>query len=543
MLPADVYARFMRAQGHEVLFFCATDDHGTPAELAAAKKGQDVSTFCQEQHEIQKDIYARFGLSFDHFGATSRPENHELTQHIARKLQENGYFEVRSIEQLYSHTDGRFLPDRYVEGTCPHCGYDKARGDQCENCTKVLDPTDLVNPRSAISGSTELEVRKTSHLYLRLDKAQDSLRTWVESKTDWPQLTKSIALKWLDEGLAPRAMTRDLNWGIPVPTDTFGEELAGKVFYVWFDAPIGYIGATKEWANKNGQPEAWQDWWQSKDVTYTEFMGKDNVPFHTIIFPAMLMGTGEPWTLVDHLKSFSWLTYYGGKFSTSQGLGVFTDQALELLPADLWRYYLMSRVPESDDSSFTWQDLQAVVNKDLADVLGNFVNRTVQFSLKKYGEKIPTGGTWGVAEDNFAKDLTARFEAYTKHMNAMEFRKALHELREIWARGNEYLATVEPWQTYKNDPDQAALQLRTALNAMPLFAAAAAPIIPTIAAKVMTLFGNSLPTNWPTDITAALQASTSGQALHPLEGVLIQKLEDDQIAAWAAHFGGAQAAA
>ncbi|MFF9667204.1 methionine--tRNA ligase, partial [Streptomyces althioticus] len=345
MLPADVYSRYLRQTGHEVLFICATDEHGTPAELAAQEAGLPVAEFCAQAHEAQKAVYDGFGLSFDHFGRSSSPQNREITQEIARELQRNGFIEERSIRQVYSNTDGRFLPDRYIVGTCPHCGYDKARGDQCENCTRVLDPTDLLEPRSAISGSADLEVRQTRHLFLLQSKLTGEVERWIaDHGDDWPVLASSIARKWLTEGLQDRSITRDLEWGVPVPADVWPELAAeGKVFYVWFDAPIEYIGATKEWADAApAERRDWKSWWYEADesVRYTQFMAKDNVPFHTVMFPATILGSRRPWKKVDYVKAFNWLTYYGGKFSTSQKRGIFTDVALELLPADYWRYFL-----------------------------------------------------------------------------------------------------------------------------------------------------------------------------------------------------------
>ena len=450
-LPADLYARFMRARGHEVMFLCATDEHGTPAELAAAKARKPVADYCAEMHEVQAELARGFRLSFDHFGRSSSPENHRLTQHLAGRLKAAGLISEVSEKQVYSNADGRFLPDRYIEGTCPNCGYDRARGDQCENCTKQLDPTDLIDPRSAISGSTDLEVRETKHLFLRQKAMRDQLRAWIQSKTDWPVLTTSIALKWLDDGdgLQDRGITRDLDWGIAVKDggrDWPGME--GKVFYVWFDAPIEYISATAEWAHARGLgDEAWERWWREDKgaayVRYVEFMGKDNVPFHTLSFPATLMGANfdgsEPWKLVDYIKSFNYLNYDGGQFSTSQGRGVFMDQALSILPADYWRWWLLSHAPESSDSEFTWENFQASVNKDLADVLGNLVSRVTKFCRSKFGEVVPEGGAPGPREDKLIADLSEKLRSYEHLMQAMEVRKSAAELRALWVLGNEYL--------------------------------------------------------------------------------------------------------
>ncbi|TMB92255.1 MAG: methionine--tRNA ligase, partial [Chloroflexi bacterium] len=351
MLPADVYARYMRQRGHDVLFMCATDEHGTPAELAAAEAGLEVAEYCTREHRIQADLGARFGLSWDHFGRSSSPQNAELTRHFAERLRDNDMLDERITDQVYSLDDGRFLPDRYIIGTCPVCDYDRARGDQCENCATLLEPAQLINPRSAISGSTNLEVRPTKHLFIRQSRMADRVRAWIDSKRDWPVLVTSIARNWLNVGLEDRSITRDLKWGIPVGWPGYED----KVFYVWFDAPIEYLGATKEWADLDPQQRDWRSWWDSAgDVRYVQFLGKDNIPFHSINFPITIMGSGEPWKLVDYIKGFNYLTYYGGKFSTSQQRGVFMDAAIDLLPADFWRYTLLANAPESDDSEFTW---------------------------------------------------------------------------------------------------------------------------------------------------------------------------------------------
>ena len=494
MLPADVYARYLRARGNEVLYICATDEHGTPAELAAAEAGMPVAEFCLDAHDLQKRIYAGFEMSFDYFGRSSSKQNAQLTQEIARELNKNGYIEERAIKQVYSPTDGRFLPDRYVEGTCPKCGYDRARGDQCEHCTSVLDPTDLINPRSAISGATDLEVRETKHLYLLQSKLQPQVEAWLaEHSGDWPLLSTSIAQKWLKEGLQDRAITRDLDWGVPVPADVWPDLAAeGKVFYVWFDAPIEYIGATWEWADANSTN--WKSWWRldegAADVNYTQFMAKDNVPFHTVMFPATEIGTGEPWKMVDYVKGFSWLTYYGGKFSTSQKRGIFTDASLELFPADYWRYYLIANAPESDDASFTWEGFASTVNKDLADTLGNFVNRVLALNAKNFGGEVPAGGEPGQAEAELTAEVRARLAEFEAAMDALEFRKAAQALRALWSAGNGYLVVKEPWKQLKVDRDAGALTLRTALGLIKLYGVISAPLIPATAANLRAVFAD-----------------------------------------------------
>lgn len=541
MLPADVYARFKRAQGNEVLFICATDEHGTPAELAARAAGQTVEQYCEEQHVIQKNAGAEFGLSFDHFGRSSGPENERLTQHFAWALEAKGLIEERTDRQIYSIDDQRFLPDRYVEGVCPNCGYEKARGDQCDSCGRLLDPIDLKEPYSAISGSRNLEVRETKHLYLLQSKLQRKIADWVASKDGWPALTKAIANKWIKEGLQDRTITRDLYWGVPVEKDGVARPgFEHKVFYVWFDAPIEYIGATEEWANAHG--ENWRRWWRldegADDVTYVQFMGKDNVAFHTVSFPCTILGSEEPWKLVDTLKSLNWLTWYGGKFSTSQNRGIFMDQALELLPADYWRWHLMANAPESDDASFTLEHFASVVNKDLADVLGNFVNRITRFCAAKFGEAVPDGGDYGATEEKLIADLDGKIKAYTDYLEAMEFRKAFAELRGIWVAGNEYLQVAAPWTAFKTDPKRAAAAVRAGLNLIVLFAALSRPVIPFTADRMFAVFGldPEKAGTWPTDAKAALQVLKPGHKFS-LPEVLFKKIEDEQVAEWRERFG------
>jgi len=543
MLPADVFARFQRLRGHEVLYICATDEHGTPAELAAQAAGVSVKAYCDEQHEIQRAAGEGFGLSYDFFGRSSSPENAALTQHFAHALEANGLIEERSSKQVYSIADGRFLPDRYVEGTCPHCDYEKARGDQCDNCGRLLDPVDLKTPYSAVSGSREIEIRDTRHLFLLQSKMQDEIRAWVESSTDWPPLAKSIALKWLDEGLRDRAITRDLSWGVPVtlPDGSVRPGFEEKVFYVWFDAPIEYIGATQEWAKAHG--DDWQRWWHTdtgaQDVEYVQFMGKDNVAFHTVSFPVTLIGSGEPWKKVDRLKAFNWVTWYGGKFSTSQKRGVFMDQALELLPADYWRWYLMANAPEGSDAAFTWEGFQSSVNSDLANVLGNFVNRITKYCVSKFDGELPGAGEAGPDEGWMQAELETGLKEITRHYEAMEFRKAAAATRALWAAGNEYLTRAEPWVKYKSDVDAAAVGVRTGLNLAVIFAIIAQPLIPSAAATILDAIGvPEADRSWPDAGDKSLLDALPHGIEISAPPVLFQKIEDAQVAEWTERFGG-----
>ena len=547
MLPADVYSRFQRLRGHDVTYICATDEHGTPAELAAQAMGIPVQQYCDEQYEIQRSAGEGFELSYDWFGRSSKPANHALTQQFAHDLEAAGLIEERVSKQVYSIDDGRFLPDRYVEGTCPHCGYEKARGDQCDNCGRLLDPVDLKNPYSSVSGSRNIEIRDTRHLFLLQSKLQDTIRAWIDKKGGiWPHLARSIALKWLDEGLRDRAITRDLSWGVPVtsPDGSVREGFEDKVFYVWFDAPIEYIAATQEWGEASG--ENWEALWNTEkgaeDTEYVQFMGKDNVAFHTVSFPSTLLGSGKPWKTVDKLKAFNWVTWYGGKFSTSQERGVFMDQALELLPADYWRWYLIANAPESSDAEFTWEGFQAAINSDLANVLGNFVNRITKYTSSKFEGQVPSAGSPGEDEAWIAKELSTRLSSLIEHYEDMEFRKAASETRAIWAAGNEYLTRAAPWVKYKDDVDAAAIGVRTGLNLAVIFGIIAQPIIPQTAAKILDAL--NIPEdnrNFPSpDDAGLLDALPHGLLITPPD-VLFSKIEDEHVTEWTEKFGGSDA--
>jgi methionyl-tRNA synthetase len=525
LLPADVHARFRRQVGDEVLFICGTDEHGTPAELGAIEAGEDVRHYCDAQHAIQADIYRRFGLSFDHFGRSSCRQNHALTQHFYRRLDAAGLIEERPVRQVWSSIDRRFLPDRYVLGTCPHCGSAAARGDQCDACGTLLDPADLLQPRSALSGDTGVELRATRHSFLRQSLLVDRLDAWVGTRTGWPAFVTALARSWLTSDLRDRCITRDLSWGVPVPG------AANKVFYVWFDAPIGYIAATQEWAEGDPARRNWKDWWwQADDISYIQFLGKDNVPFHAVSFPATLIGSGEPWKTVDVIKGFHWLTYEGGKFSTSRRRGIFTDAALEELPADLWRWWLIANAPETSDTDFTVSRFAADVNKDLADVFGNLVNRVVCFSAQAFGGRVPGEGKAGEREHALSAEIGTRVARLRTHHEALEFRQAAAETRAVWARANAYVQETAPWT---------AIVTRTALNLVRLSAVLAWSIVPTLAGQVLSALGEDAPIpRWPEHAGSGLALDLhAGQPIGPI-GPLVVKLGAADIARLSQRFAG-----
>jgi len=483
MLPADVYARYLRQRQERVLFICGTDDHGAPAEIAALDAGQPVAVYCQKMYQMQKEIYMRFNLSFDYFGQTSTESNKTLTQQMFNDLERNGYILEKTIEQFYSITDKRFLPDRYIIGTCPKCNYEKARGDQCDGCGALLDPLNLKNPSSSLSPSDKLELRSTKHLFLDLPKLQSKVEEWSRRLENPSKLVAGIIRKWLEEGLEARCISRDLDWGIPIPK--LGYE--GKVFYVWFDAPNGYISITMDWAKQKNSPDAWKEWWEDQEnVYYTQFMAKDNVPFHAVMWPAILLGAGRPLTMVEHIKGFNWLNYDGGKFSTSQNRGVFTDQALELFPVDYWRYYLMATVPESNDSSFSFESFARVINNDLANSLGNFISRVLTLITKYFNGVVPEHTIKTVSADVLKKAQILCNNLDQAHAE-LKYREVVNNMRALWSLGNEYLTHMQPWITIKQDKAQAGYVLSDCLHLIRIFAITSWPIIPETADKILSL--------------------------------------------------------
>ena len=537
LLPSDIYARFMRMMGNEVLYICGTDEHGTTSEVGALKAGMDVQAYCDMNHDRHAKTYKDFELSFDFFGRTSTEQNKEMTYHIFEQLDKNGFIDEKTIKQVYSIDDKMFLADRYITGTCPYCGYEKARGDQCENCTKVLEPTDLIDARSSISGSKNLEVRETKHLFLNLPKLEGDLAAWLKTKEPfWPDVAYTIAQKWLKEGLQERCITRDLKWGFKVNKKGYED----KVFYVWFDAPIGYIGITKQWADEKPQERSWKDWWQNpKEVRHVEFMGKDNVPYHAITFPATLLGTRENWTQVDFLKGFSYLTYEGGKFSKSENRGIFAEDAIKEFPADYWRYWLMSNAPEGSDASFTWELFAGSVNKDLNGVLGNFVSRVLKMTSSKLGNKVPEGGEYSKLEEDLIATLQQRVNDYIKYLNEMEFRKALGELRAIWVEGNNYISVAEPWTVIKTDEKRAKVILRACINLIRIFAILSAPVMPKVAQSMLDRLGAESVSLKDFDVKKEMNALKGGEDFEVGE-MLFERITPERLEELKAKYGSSK---
>ena len=531
ILPADVYARFQRLRGREVLFVCGTDEHGTPAELAARNAGIPVADHCATQHATQADTYRRLGIAFDYFGRTSTAANRHLTQDLFRRLEANGFIEERVLHQLWSATDGRFLPDRYIEGTCPHCGDPAARGDQCDACGQLLDPIDLIEPRSALSGATNLEVRPTRHLFLLQSRLAGRLRAWLDTRQDWEPLVLSLAQGLLNQGLQDRCITRDLSWGVPVPKPGWQD----KVFYVWFDAPIGYIALTQEWAARQAGRD-WRDWWRpGPDARLVQFLGKDNIAFHTLFFPAILLGADADLRLVDHIKGFSWLTWGDSKFSTSGRRGIFLDTALDELPADWWRWWLTANAPEAADTRFTPALFAAGCNADLADGLGNLASRILSFAGTRYHGHVPEAGQPGSAETQLAADADVILVTCAEQFEQLRLRKACAALRALWSLGDRYVTSQAPWATIKTDPSRAACVTRTAINLLRLIAVASAPVLPHTADLLSRCTGTGGPCAWPSSAGAILNAGGGQRVTVP--DVLFPRLPPERVRAMETRFG------
>jgi methionyl-tRNA synthetase len=530
MLPADVYARYLRKEKYEVLYICGTDEHGTPAEIASIEEGINVSDYCDKMHKLQLLNYNKLGLSFDYFGKTSSDTHALLVQQLFGYLKANGYVAERTIKQFYSNVDKRFLPDRYVMGICPFCGYEKTKGDQCDSCDKLIDPIDLINPYSSISGSRDIELKETFHLFLELPLLQEKVSKWIDSHNEWNHVTKGIAKKWLQEGLKSRCISRDLQWGVKVPDSKF----ENKVFYVWFDAPIGYISMTKEYGETINQVDLWQKWWLNfnQDVYYTQFMAKDNVPFHAIFFPAMIFGMNQGIKQVDDIKAFNWLKFEDKKFSTSNKHGIFIDQALEIYPADYWRYYLLSIAPESDDSNFTIDGFASTINKDLADVFGNFISRVFAMT-KKYNDYIEN---YLVNKPNICIDnnLKLELEKLVIELNdyylTKQYRKMIHLLRNIWSFGNEYIAKKAPWVLIKNNINEAIGVLIDCLYLVKVFCIISEPVIPNIVANIISLLktNDDLNNYKISDVISACNGYIQINCESNFN--LINKISDDEIA-------------
>ena len=518
-IPSDIYARYLRLRGEEVLFVCGSDEHGVPIAIKAKKEGVTPQDIVDRYDGIIRQSFADFGITFDIYGRTTSPTHRELASSIFRTIYDKGGFIEEESEQYYDPEAKQFLADRYITGTCPRCQNERAYGDQCESCGSTLNPTDLIHPKSAISGATP-ELRKTKHWYLPLDKHEPFLKQWIlEEHKEWKSNVYGQCKSWLDGGLQPRAVSRDLDWGIPVPVE--GAE--GKVLYVWFDAPIGYISNTKELL-----PDSWEKWWKSDDTRLLHFIGKDNIVFHCIVFPAMLRAEGS-YILPENVPANEFLNLEGDKISTSRNWAVWLNEYLVDLPGkqDVLRYVLTANAPETKDNDFTWRDFQARNNNELVAVFGNFVNRALVLTSKYFEGKVPALGALTDFDRETLTELSTVREAIERELDNFHFREALKEAMNLARLGNKYLADTEPWKLAKTDMERVATILNISLQITANLAIAFAPFLPMSSEKLCKMLAIALP-QW-----SDLGRSDLIEAGHTLgeASLLFEKIEDEVIEA------------
>jgi len=483
-LPADIFARFHRAIGNDPLMVSGSDVHGTPITVRAETEGVTPQEIVDRYHTEIVEQWDALGVDWDLFTTTGTRNHHEVTQDMFLRLYENGYIDKRSSEQYYDPEAERFLPDRYVEGTCPHCGYDGARGDQCDNCGRTLDPVDLINPRSSLTGTPPVR-RSTEHFYLRLSDFADRLKEWLESRKGWRKHVLNFSLGWIEEGLHDRAITRDIEWGVEIPVAGLGE---GKRIYVWFDAVIGYLSASKEWSKLGGDPEAWRQWWQNDDAEHYYFIGKDNVPFHTIIWPSILLGYGDLHLPTD-VPANQYVTFKGGKASASRGVGLTVGAALDRYEPDALRYALAANLPETSDVDITEAELVRRINEELVATWGNLVNRVISMTHRYFDGVVPDPGALEPIDDGVLTAVDLALDDAAEHLRSVRLRAALGSLLAGAQAANQYLSEREPWKTAKTDQGRTATTLYVALQSIAGLAAGFAPYLPATSVRVFETLG------------------------------------------------------
>lgn len=522
-IPADIYVRYLRANNKDVLFVCGSDEHGVPITIRAKKEGVSPQEIVNKYHRMMADSFAEFGIAFDNFSGTSRPVHYQTASDFFKKLYNDGKFIEQVSEQLYDEKAGQFLADRFVTGTCPKCGFEEAYGDQCEKCGSSLNATDLINPKSAIT-DTKPVLKKTKHWFLPLDQYNDWLTEWVVKghQADWKTNVYGQCKSWIDEGLKPRAVTRDLDWGIPVPVQ--GAE--GKVLYVWFDAPIGYISSTKEWAEREGKD--WEPYWKDQDTKLVHFIGKDNIVFHCIIFPVMLKAHGE-YILPDNVPANEFLNLEGRKLSTSKNWAVWLHEYLRDFEGkqDVLRYVLTANAPETKDNNFSWSDFQTRNNSELVGIYGNFINRVAVLTHKYYKGVVPQPGHFSETDTHTLNELKKAPQRIAGAITHYHFRDAQAEMMNLARLGNKYLADEEPWKLIKTDPERVQTILYTALQIAAALAPLSKPFLPFTADKLnhMLQLNNSL--TWDSAETQKTLIAP-GHRIGKVS-LLFDKIDDDQI--------------
>ena len=530
-LPADIFVRYLRARGEDVVYICGTDEHGVPITLTAEREGTTPREVVDYWWTHMKDTFSRFSISFDNFSRTSTELHAENTQRIYRKLKEGGYISEDASLQMYSPTEERFLPDRYVEGTCPYCGYREARGDQCDNCGRWYEAYQLIEPYSKTTGGPA-EPRETTHLYLDLPDFSERLKEWIGGQQHWRGTVKNFILGMIESGLEQRPITRDISWGVPVPEPGFED----KRFYVWFDAPIGYISSTMEWAERIGEPDRWRDYWQDPDTRMIHFIAKDNTVFHTVVWPAMLMGAAEggdePWVLPYDVPANEFMNLEvvvdgsprAMQMSTSRNLAVWLHEALDQFPADALRFYLASTLPETADVNFSWREFQSRVNSDLIGNLGNYINRVLSFTEKYAGGELQRPQKLHEEALRAFADFREIERRYDERMRDERPREALTELIALGRRANQFFDSEAPWKTRKEDMDRAKATLYACSVMLQSIAFHAAPYIPEAMDSLNGFFdGAAVPLPNDDDLPKRFEVSGAKP--------LFRRIEDDEVAA------------
>jgi methionyl-tRNA synthetase len=523
-IPADVYVRYQRLKRANVLFVCGSDEHGVPITIRADKEKVSAKEIVDRYHNMMKISFERIGLSFDNYSRTSLPLHHKTSQEFFLNLYRKGHITEQSVQQYYCETCHRFLPDRYIEGECPHCHQPGARGDQCEACGRWLEPEQLIAPTCKVCGSTP-QLRTTRHWYFRLSQFQKKLEEWQASKLDWKNNVREFCSGWFQEGLTDRPITRDIDWGVPVPLP----DAQGKVLYVWFDAPIGYISSSVEWAQNQGAPDRWKDYWLDPRTRLIHFIGKDNIVFHAIVWPATLMAHGD-FILPAQIPANEFLTIEGEKLSTSRNWAVWVDEYLDVFPPDPLRYYLEANAPENKDADFAWKDFQVRNNSELADVLGNLINRSLSFVEKHFEGKVPPAGILGDADLAVLAAIREAAGSIGSALEEFRVRRAVTELMDLARLGNKYFNDAAPWSSIKNDRPRCATTLYTTLQLQAALAVFMEPFLPFSAEKLWRMLnasGSHRDQRWRDIPDLRLP---EGHLLGKRE-ILFEKIEDDIIEA------------
>ncbi len=525
-LPADIYVRYKRLNGDDVIYICGSDEHGVPITISADKEKVSPQVIIDRYHEANKKAFARFGMSFDNYSRTSIPIHHETAKEFFLEFYNRGLFIEKKSLQFFDDKANMFLPDRYVEGTCPKCGNEEARSDECENCGSLYDPSELKNPKSKISGGTP-KLKETSHYYFPLGKYQPALEKYVDEmneKYGWKENVLQYCRGWFKDGLKDRAITRDLDWGIKVPVDS----AAGKVIYVWFEAVLGYISSTKELSLQKNDSDFWKKYWQDPKTKYIAFIGKDNVVFHTIIFPAILMawneGGKEQYCLPQNVPANEFLNFEGKKFSKSRNWGIDVDEFLDLFEPDLLRYTLAANLPETRDTDFYWKEFQLRNNSELADILGNFINRTFTFVFKHFDGKVPALGKLEKIDEDMLKEISEYPKRVSDLFEKYKIRDGVNEIMNLARDGNKYFNDTEPWKTVKSDKERCGTTLNICLQTIYSLAELFSPILPFSTEKLFVML-NAKPVDWKDCGKPQLK---EGHQLNQSE-ILFPKIEDEKI--------------